>query len=46
MPQEKGGFKEYTDDFKDFLKNREKWGEGCMIQEIIVSNLALMGFKL
>ena len=46
MPQPKGGFKEYTDDIKDFLKNRENWSEGCMIQEIIVSNLALMGFKL
>ncbi len=46
MPRPEGGFKEYTDDIKTFLKNRENWGDGCMIQEIIVSNLALMGFKL
>ena len=46
MPSPKGGFKEYTDEIKEFIKNRENWSEGCMVQEIIISNLALMGFKL
>ncbi len=46
MPAPKGGFKEYTDEIKEFIKKRENWTEGCMVQEIIISNLALMGFKL
>ena len=46
MPAPKGGFKEYTDEIKEFIKKRESWTKGCMVQEIIISNLALMGFKL
>ncbi len=47
MPSEKGGYKEYTDDIKTFVEKRKKLKDGNItIQEIILSNLALMGFKL
>lgn len=46
MHAPKGGFKEHTDEIKEFVKKRENWTDGCMVQEIIISNLALMGFKM
>ena len=46
LPGENGGYKEHTEDVKSFVESQKGLSEGIVISEIILSNLALMGFKL
>ena len=46
LPQKKGGYKEYNEDIKKFVENERRNCEGIKLSEVIISNMALMGFKL
>ncbi|MBR5421264.1 MAG: hypothetical protein IK115_08975 [Lachnospiraceae bacterium] len=45
-PKAGGGFRERVVDLKRFTEARAAWSDAHMIQEIIISNLALSGFRL
>lgn len=42
----KGGYVEKKTALSAFLETAEAWEEGCMIQELIFSNLAVMAFHI
>ncbi len=46
VPKPGGGFKEKKAKLAAFVKSEDRDIPGMMIQEVIISNLALMGFKL
>ncbi|MCR4643048.1 MAG: hypothetical protein K5697_13605 [Lachnospiraceae bacterium] len=46
VPKPDGGFKEKKAKLSAFVKSTDRELEGMLIQEVIISNLALMGFKL
>ena len=46
VPKEKGGYKERVTALKEFIKVRDSLGEGIMIQEIMISDLALWAFRM
>lgn len=45
-PREKGGYQEKKAKLEEFIKAAGAWEEGCMIQEITFSNLAVMAFHI
>ncbi len=45
-PKKNGGFESKTVSLADFVKAAEHWDERAMVHEIILSNLALMSFKM
>lgn len=45
-PKKNGGFESKTVSLADFVKAAEQWDERAMVHEIILSNLALMSFKM
>ncbi len=45
-PSDKGGFEMRTVTLQELTKAAEHWDERAMIHEVILSNLALMAFKM
>ncbi len=45
-PRKKGGFQEKKAKLEQFIEIAGAWEEGCMIQEITFSNLAVMAFHI
>jgi hypothetical protein len=45
-PKKNDGFESRTVSLADFVKVAEQWDERAMVHEIILSNLALMSFKM
>lgn len=45
-PRKKGGFQEKKAKLEEFMEIAGTWEEGYMIQEITVSNLAVMAFHI
>ncbi len=45
-PRQKGGYQEKTAKLEEFIKAAETWEEGCMIQEVTFSNLAVLAFHI
>ena len=45
-PKAGGGFRERVLDLKKFTEVKAAWGEAWLMQEIIISNLALSGFRI